>query len=343
MHDEDELTFSSLQAEAVGLELVGVEPGSFSEVIRATGELVAPVGEQAVVTATSNGILSFARKDLTMGARISNGGALATISAEHIAEGDPQAKLRVQYERAERAFRRAELLIDEQLISQREYDDAKAAYETAKAAYAGLQSASTGAGITVSSPIAGFLTNRWVEEGAYVSVGQPLFTVAQNKRLQLRVDVSQRYQHQLASIRSANFKLPYRDEIYSLDSLNGRLLGYGQAAEPGSAFLPVNFELDNTGGIPLGSYAEVYLLTHPVTDVIVVPKSAIIEEQGTYAVMVRTGESVYRKQPVTLGGDNGLAVQLMSGVQPGDQVVSKGALHIKLANMNAAIPHGHSH
>src|SRR5690606_20098960 len=131
---------------------------------------------------------------------------------------------------------------------------------------------------------------------------------------------SQRYHHKLASIRSANFALPYRDEVYSLDSLNGRLVNYGLAAEPGSAFLPVNFELDNTGGTPLGSYAEVYLLTRPVTNVIVVPKSALIEEQGTYAVMIRTGESTYRKQPVILGGDNGLAVQLMSGVQPGDQV-----------------------
>ncbi len=337
------LAFSAGQAQAVGLTVAELRPTAFTQVIRATGELVAPTGQEAVVSATASGIVSFARQHLDEGTALTSGMPLAYISARQIAEGDPQARLRAQYETAERAFRRAEKLLDEQLIAQRAYEEAQLDYETAKAAYGGLRSASSGAGIRIASPMAGFLKNRLVEEGAFVSVGQPLFTVTQNKRLRLRADVSQRHRAQLAQVRSANFKLPYDDHVYALDSLDGRPVTFGMATESGSAFLPISFELNNAGAFPTGTYVEVFLLTQPIADALVVPKTALIEEQGTYAVMVQTGAESYRKRPITLGGDDGLRVQVLSGLQPGDRVVTTGGFHIKLANTGAAIPHGHSH
>lgn len=341
--ESDELPFSAEQAKAVGLTVSEIQPVTFAQVIRATGELVAPTGQEAVVSATASGIVSLAGKNLDEGAALGNGTALAYISARNIADGDPQAKLRAQYEVAERAFRRAEKLLAEQLIAQRAFEEAQLNFETAKAAYGGLQPASSGAGIRITSPMSGFLKSRMVEEGAFVSIGQPLFTVTQNKRLRLRADVSQRYRGQLAQVRSANFKLPYDETVYALDSLGGQLVAFGVATESGSAFLPISFELNNTGAFPTGTYVEVFLLTQPVANVLAVPKTALIEEQGTYAVMVQTAAASFRKQPVTIGGDDGLRVQVLSGLQPGDRVATTGGFHIKLANMGAAIPHGHSH
>ncbi|MGL4326473.1 MAG: efflux RND transporter periplasmic adaptor subunit, partial [Tannerellaceae bacterium] len=42
-------------------------------------------------------------------------------------------------------------------------------------------------------------------------------------------------------------------------------------------------------------------------------------------------------------GDNGSEVQILSGLKPGEVVVTKGAMQVKLASMSSAIPHGHSH
>ena len=73
-------------------------------------------------------------------------------------------------------------------------------------------------------------------------------------------------------------------------------------------------------------------------NVISVPVSALIEEQGVYSVFVRVHEEAYKKVPVTLGADNGSEVQILSGLNAGDEVVTVGAYQIKLASASNAIP-----
>ena len=55
-------------------------------------------------------------------------------------------------------------------------------------AVAGKQTAN---GVSVVSPINGYLKNLQVKEGDYVTVGQPLATISQNSRLVLRAEVSE--------------------------------------------------------------------------------------------------------------------------------------------------------
>ena len=70
----------------------------------------------------------------------------------------------------------------------------------------------------------------------------------------------------------------------------------------------------------------------------------LIEEQGVYSVFIRLDEEGYKKQWVTLGANNGSEVQILSGLKPGDEVVTRGAYQIKLSSASNAIPaHSHSH
>jgi RND family efflux transporter MFP subunit len=183
-----------------------------------------------------------------------------------------------------------------------------------------------------------------VKPGEYVSVGQPIATVSQNRRLQLRAEVSERYFDRLGNITSANFILPYRpDETLSLSELNGRVVSFGKASAAGSYYLPVIFEFDNTGNVIPGSYAEIYLLGAPRKGVISVPKGAIAEEQGLYFVFVETSAEHFEKREVKLGANNGTSVEVKSGIKSGEKVVVAGAIHVKMAGLSSAIPHGHSH
>lgn len=72
------------------------------------------------------------------------------------------------------------------------------------------------------------MKNILVKEGEYITVGQPIATVSQNQRLVLRAEVSQRYYNAMQSVKSANFKTPYDNKVYSLEDLNGRLLSFGK-------------------------------------------------------------------------------------------------------------------
>lgn len=190
--------------------------------------------------------------------------------------------------------------------------------------------------------MSGFVKNLLVNEGDYVSVGQPLMSITQTQRLQLRADVSEKYYAALRTLHSAHFKIPYNNKVYLLDELNGRLLSYGHAS--GGSYVPVTFEFDNRGDILPGAFVEIYLLGTEKPSVIALPHSALTEEQGSYFVYRQLDAECYEKQLVTLGADNGKQVEILSGVKAGDRIVIQGAYQVKLASATNAIPaHSHEH
>ena len=91
-----------------------------------------------------------------------------------------------------------------------------------------------------------------------------------------------------------------------------------------------------------GAYAEVFLITGVRDSVISLPQAALTEEQGLYYVYVREGDHSYYKREVVLGATDGKRTEIVKGVRPGEHVVVKGAVSVRLAEAANAIP-GHSH
>ena len=343
-HEADEIVFTHEQAKMCGLTTETVQPSSFHAVIHTSGMVQAQQGDEQTIVATASGILHFNRTAITEGSPVGKGESIASISSKNIQDGDPGMKARFAYEAAEKEFRRAERLVADNIISTKQYEQARLNYETAKATYQGYAGGMTQGGITVSAPISGYVKTRLVAHGEYVAVGQPIAVVAQNRRLQLRADVPESGWGQLSQIQGANFKMSYDDEIHMMSKLNGRLLSYGKALDAASVYIPVTFEFDNIGNIIPGAYAEVYLLTVARPGVISVPLSALTEEQGLKFVYIQTGKEVYHKREVKTGQDDGNRIEIVNGLKAGDKVVTKGAYQLRLASSTTAIPdHGHSH
>ena len=270
--------------------------------------------------------------------------AILSLASSSLSDGNVAAKAKYAYENAKKEYERMETLVGDKIVSAKDFEQARLNYENAKVAWEAVAGKQTANGVLVVSPINGYLKNLQVKEGDYVTVGQPLATISQNGRLVLRAEVSEKYYNYLPSIQSANFRTPYDNVTYKLSDLCGRLLSYGKASDTNSFYVPVTFEFDNKGAIIPGSFVEIYLLTAPMQNVISVPVSALIEEQGVYSVFVRVHEEAYKKVPVTLGADNGSEVQILSGLNAGDEVVTVGAYQIKLASASNAIPaHTHNH
>lgn len=339
-----EVVFKEANAKAVGLQTITVTPGAFTQVIRTSGQVLAAQGEESVMVATVPGVVSFGSVPFTDGTAVRKGQAVLSIASNGLSEGDVAVRAKAAYEAAKLEFERMEALVADRIVSAKEFEQAKLNYANAKAAYEAVADKQTAKGVAVVAPLNGYLKNIQVKEGDYVSVGQPLATIAQSNRLMLRADVSERYYSSLPMVQSAHFKTPYDEQVYRLADLRGRLLSYGRASGGDSFFVPVTFEFDNKGAILPGSFVEVYLLTKPLEQVISVPVESLIEEQGLYSVYVRLDANCYRKQPVTLGANNGVEVQILSGLHGGEAVVTKGAHQVKLASASNAIPaHSHSH
>lgn len=339
----DEIIFPKAQAAKTTFEVREIQSASFNQVVKTTGQVLAAPGDEAVIVTTSNGIVSFSSNKLTEGTKVQKGQSLFQISSKDIAEGDYYTKVKATYEAAKASYDRAEALVKDKIISQKEFESTKLEFENAKTAYDAVSNNKTAKGVSVNAPLNGHMKNILVKEGEYITVGQPLATVSQNQRLVLRAEVSQRYYNAMQSVKSANFKTPYDNKVYSLEDLNGRLLSFGKTSNENSFFIPVSFEFDNKGEVIPGSFVEVYLISSPIENTLSIPVSALTNEMGIYYVYVQIDEEGYRKQEVALGANNGKEVQIIKGLHPGDRVVTQGAYQVKMASASGAIPHGHSH
>lgn len=313
----------------------------FYGVIKTAGHLQAPVADEAVVVAPSAGVLYYTQPSLAEGQPMGEGRAFAGVSAKKLQDGDPLLKAKLAYETAKAEYERALRLVEDKIVSAKEFEQIRLRYETAKTTYEGQAEGMTEKGASLSSPIAGYLKQLLVPNGSYVEVGQPVAVVTQTRRLRLVAEVNERDFAQLPKVSKAHFSPTYSDKLYKTDELGGRLLAYGRTAV--GAFIPVTFEVDNVGDLIAGAYAEVYLLTQSESGVVSVPVTALTEEQGLYFVYVQVCAEEFEKREVHPGRRNGERVEILHGLHHGERVVTRGAYQVKLASMTTAIPHGHSH
>lgn len=294
--------------------------------------------------AASSGVLYYTDPSIVEGKAVTKDQALAGVSAKKLQDGDPLVKARLAYETALAEYERAQRLVDDKIISAKEFEQIRLRYETAKTTYEGQAQGMTAKGASVTSPMSGYIKQLLVANGEFVEVGQPIAVVTQACRLQLRAEVSEQHYSQLPKVSAAYFSPSYTDRLYKTAEMNGRLVAYGRAAVEGTShYLPVTFEFDNVGDIIPGTYAEVYLLTTPEEGVVSVPISALTEEQGLYYVYIQVCAEEFMKREVYPGRRNGERVEILHGLHHGDRVVTQGAYQVKLASVTTAIPHGHAH
>lgn len=339
----DEIVVSPEKAEAAGIVVETVRPAAFREVIATSGQVLPVQGSERTLVANVAGVVSFPRP-LVEGMAVQAQAPLLTLSSAHLQDGDPAERARIAYETAKTEYERAQRLVDDRIVSQKDFNTIRERYENARLAYEALLPSGNGQGVAVRAAESGYVKACLVKEGDYVAVGQPLVTLVRNDRLYLRADVPERYYSRLADVSTAHFRTSDSDAVYRLDDWHGRLLAYGQATGDGSYYVPVTFELDNPGNVLPGAYAEVFLLGRERAEVISVPRSALTEEQGVHFVYLQLDASCYRKQAVTLGATDGQRVEIRSGLQGGERLVTRGAIHVKLASASNAIPaHTHNH
>ena len=344
-HEDGVIVFSEEQAEMAGLETETLTLGSFAEVIRVSGQVSAAQGDEAAIVARTSGIVNYTRDHLSEGSEVRNGEVIARVSAEGIAGGDVIAQSNLALATAKAAYERAQRLISDSIISQKEFEKAQLEYESARLA-ANAGNGGKG-GASVASPLKGFIKQVLVKQGEYVEAGQIIATVTKSCNLQLRAEVPERHFTSLTKIRSANFKMGYDDIARSLDELGGHLVAIGKIADEGSAYIPVTFEFTNTGSVVPGSFADIWLIMQNRENVLTIPVSALSEAQGVFYAYIQhdDDDDHFERRELRIGSSDGLRVEVLSGLAEGEKVVIKGVSQVKMAGATGVIPdvHNHSH
>jgi cobalt-zinc-cadmium efflux system membrane fusion protein len=343
-----DITYLKEQAWKVEFANAPVKRQAFSDVIKTSGQLLSAPGDEMAVVAKASGIVLFTNTTFYEGSAVRNGQSLFTVSGADLNEVNVDANYKdakLAYSKAKADFDRATDLVKDKLITNKEYLQIKQSFESAENQLNTFSRNYSAKGKSSTAPMDGYVKNIVVKEGQFVEAGQTIATVSKNKRLILQAIVSQTYFNQLASVTSANFTAgPNSKVIYSTLNMNGSAPTFGKSTVQNAPFIPITFEIDNTGTVVPGSVVEVYLKSIPLENVLVIPVSSLVEEQGFFYVFVQMGGESFEKREVKLGVNDGLNVQVLKGIEEGERVVTKGAYQIKLSTASGALPaHGHEH
>ena len=326
-------------AERFGVTVDTARIGDFTTVVEASGIVLPSTASEGVVTAPTAGVLRFA-PGISLGSDVRQGALVATIDAGAVTGGDANAAAAAELAAARREYERIGALYKEQLATVAEYNAAMAAYDRAKAGYS-----SVGATGRALSPISGVVTALNVSPGQYVSAGDVVATVSSSTSHTLRIDLPQKDFRLAASLSDATVKFSYLDAPLQLGLVGGRRMGSASLPSPGAtaAYIPVYFNVPGSVGIIPGSSFTAHLLGDVRHDVLTVPNSAILEQQGEFFVFEQLDEECYTKHRVTPGASDGVRTEIVAGLAAGTPYVSSGVTTVRLAESGAAIPEGHTH
>ena len=177
---------------------------------------------------------------------------------------------------------------------------------------------------TIRAPFAGTVTKRYANTGSMIQAGissqtqaMPLVSLAQNDllRLMLPVPVSE-----VSGIRDGQ---SVDVNVVSLGrTLRGKITRYSDTVQTATRTMDTEVDVPNTNGsLVAGMYAEVnlHLAAHP--DVLSVPLDAV-DGLGTSVQLVYVvRDGTVHLTPVRVGLQTPTRIEILSGVQSGDQVI----------------------
>lgn len=326
--------------------VIRLEKQPFSYVIRTGGKIMAGSKDIEVITAKSAGIVKFSNNSLFTGIKVFNGQHLFTVTGEQLAYDNTEfelLQLSADLEKAAANFERAQLLIVDRIITREQYLAFKNEYEKKLNEYNNLSGVSGKEGSMVLSPGNGYIRDIYVTEGQKVIPGQPLATLLNGRNLVLKAEVAPSHKGILSAVESASFRVGYSNKLFKTGDMKGRLISSGITTGDGSFYVPVHFILNYDPELIEGTYAEVYLIGKNISDAIVVPNSALMEEYGNLYVFIEDNDRGFVKRHVRTGNTDGEFTEITDGLSGGETIVATGAYNVRLSLMNNPAVHGHTH
>jgi len=320
---------SAAQIAASGIAVERIEPGSLVQEVIAPATVTAPPQGQALVTARADGAV--VRIDKRLGDPVRAGETLALLESRDAATLVAERNAALARERAAHAAAARELrLFNARITARQDLEAANSAHEIAESELRRTQTALQAAGVTgerylaVRSPITGRITELDTQLGAYVTAGAELFNVADPNRIQINAAVLAPQAQNLQPGDPARIELPLGGVADAV------VRSISPSADPQTRAVAVVLQVTGTpGGLRQGQAvrARITPRTSKMTG-IVLPEEAVQQVEGRDVVFVRTRNGL-RAQPVSVGERSGGRVEILSGIQTGQQVATTNVFQLK--------------
>ena len=314
---------------------------SIQATLSAPGEVIPADGSLVKVSAPADGIAPAAANQgaPSVGDRVRAGQILATLAPTNQDDGFAQTRGRV--ERLRREVERDETLFAAGAIAAKRLEEARFALEIAEAELEAMGGETDGSyQLTLRAPIAGVVAERTFVPGGRVEAGESLFTIVDPLRAWVRAQLPAATAHTLRTGSDAVFTVDNAAEPF-----RSRLRSVGSVTDPTTRTIPVVFEV-TTGQreFAFGQFAEVAVPTGELVVGMAIPNGAILDDNGTPVAYVQSGGETFERRVLTVGATDGEQTHIVSGLRPGEMVVTVGAYQIRLASLSGGdFAGGHAH
>lgn len=298
-------------------------------------EIILPGNVQPFITspiyARTNGYLKKWYVDI--GALVKQGQLLAVIETPEVDQQLEQSLANLNTAKANLALaeitkNRYQGLLANNAVAQQDADNAVGTYSANKAIVDSNQAnvrqlEALKSFQKIYAPFDGVVTARNTDIGDLINSGSgggvttDLFHIVQPGRLRVYVNVPQEYSQSVKVGMTADLSLAE----FPGRKFQGTLVRTAQAINVTTRTLLIEIDVDNpTGTLLTGSYAEVHLKVPTQSSTLLLPVNALIfRSEGLRVGIVKEGKVVLT--PVTTGHDFGTEIEIVSGVNPQDQVI----------------------
>jgi membrane fusion protein (multidrug efflux system) len=255
------------------------------------------------------------------GQEVRKGEVLARLDGDRLKLelNESEAKLR----KLQRDYERNVDLKEKGLISDGDFERIKFEMEALEASFnlARLELDYT----QIRAPIDGVVSERYVKMGNTISVGEPLFRVTSLTPLVAYLHVPER------EYRNIEPGQPVSIDIDALpdERIIATVSRVSPVVDPQTGTFKITVEIvDNERRIKPGMFGRIGVVYDVHTNALQVPRSAVVEDEGQVSVFVVEGDVAIRKT-VTLGYSNRGLVEITSGLEDDENVVTVGQSSLK--------------
>lgn len=177
---------------------------------------------------------------------------------------------------------------------------------------------------SIKAPFNGVVTAKLNEEGGFAAPGVPLLQITDISTLRFTVNVPE---NDLVKFQN-NQTYKINADVYPDISLSGKVSMIGSKANMGNSF-PIQFQVANTKNLSIksGMFGKVNLSESEQEQGILIPTSAIIEENGIAKVyVIKNGKALL--QSITTTKTIGNKTLVSSGLKKNDIIVTNGFINL---------------
>lgn len=237
----------------------------------------------------------------------------------------------LQAQSAQDDLARAQALFDAGAISDQQLELARLKYEALTSGSAEAAVAQAQAGLlaartaldkcVITSPISGVVGSIALSLGDTANPAMVAAVVSDTSQLQVEVMVSETEVSYIQKGSQVNVYIRAAQEA----PFSGQVASIATVADPGQRNYAVKVTLPNSAGlIKSGMFAELNIDTVGKSNILAVPVGAIIPKGGRQIVFVVDPDNRAQETEVQTGIKNDQYIEILSGLQAGQQVITKG-------------------